>query len=105
MIRRPPRSTLFPYTTLFRSEEDELVTELRIPRSEGRSVYRKFRSRSSEDRPCVSVAAAQEDGGLRIVVGAVAGRPQYFPEICDLADRKSTRLNSSHANISYSVFC
>src|SRR5215207_8949462 len=64
---------------------DELVTELRIPRSEGPSVYRKFRSRSSEDRPCVSVAAAQEDDALRVVVGAVAGRPQYFPEICDLA--------------------
>ena len=66
-------------------EEDELVTELRIPRSEGRSVYRKFRSRSSEDRPCVSIAAAVGDGGLRVVVGAVADRPQYFPEICDLA--------------------
>jgi aerobic carbon-monoxide dehydrogenase medium subunit len=66
-------------------DEDELVTQLRIPRSEGRSVYRKFRSRSSEDRPCVSVAAAEGDGGLRVVVGAVAGRPQYFPEICDLA--------------------
>ncbi len=67
-------------------EEDELVTELRIPRSEKRSVYRKFRSRSSEDRPCVSVAVAEEsEGGLRVVVGAVAGRPQYFPEICDLA--------------------
>jgi carbon-monoxide dehydrogenase medium subunit len=66
-------------------EEDELVTELRIPHGEGRSVYRKFRSRSSEDRPCVSVAVAEGDGGLRVVVGAVAGRPQYFPEICDLA--------------------
>jgi carbon-monoxide dehydrogenase medium subunit len=66
-------------------DEDELVTELRIPRSEGRSVYRKFRSRSSEDRPCVSVAAARENGGLRVVVGAVAERPQYFPEVCDLA--------------------
>jgi carbon-monoxide dehydrogenase medium subunit len=66
-------------------EEDELVTELRIPRSEGRSVYRKFRSRSSEDRPCVSVAAVESEGGLRVVVGAVAGRPQYLPEICDLA--------------------
>ena len=65
-------------------EEDELVTELRIPRSEGTSVYRKFRSRSSEDRPCVSVAAAQDNGALRVVV--VAGRqPQYFPEICTLA--------------------
>ena len=66
-------------------EEDELVTEVRVPRSDGRSVYRKFRSRSSEDRPCVSVAAAREDGGLRVVVGAVAERPQYFPEVCDLA--------------------
>ena len=65
-------------------EEDELVTEIRIPHSEGRSVYRKFRSRSSEDRPCVSVAAAEGDGGVRIVVGAVAERPQYFSEICDL---------------------
>jgi len=65
-------------------EEDELVTELRIPHRKGPSVYRKFRSRSSEDRPCVSVAAAQEDGRLRVVVGAVAGRPQYFPQVCDL---------------------
>lgn len=75
-------------------EEDELVTELRIPRGEGRSVYRKFRSRSSEDRPCVSVAATREDGRLRVVVGAVAGRPQYFPEICDLArgERPSAEL-------------
>src|ERR671920_2632087 len=65
-------------------EEDELVTEIRVPRSEGRSVYRKFRSRSSEDRPCVSIAAAEGDRALRVVVGAVAGRPQHFPEICDL---------------------
>jgi carbon-monoxide dehydrogenase medium subunit len=75
-------------------EEDELVTELRIPHSEGRSVYRKFRSRSSEDRPCVSIAAAEGHGGLRVVVGAVAGRPQHFPEICDLArgERMSREL-------------
>jgi aerobic carbon-monoxide dehydrogenase medium subunit len=65
-------------------EEDELVTEIRVRRSEGRSVYRKFRSRSSEDRPCVSVAVAEGDGGLRVVVGAVAERPQYFPGICGL---------------------
>ena len=66
-------------------EEDEIVTGVRLPRRGGRSVYRKFRSRSSEDRPCVSVAAVRENGGLRVVVGAVAERPQYFPEICDLA--------------------
>ena len=76
-------------------EEDELVTEVRIPRSEGCSVYRKFRSRSSEDRPCVSVAAAQGDGGLRVVVGAVAERPQYLAEICDLA--REERLSSELA--------
>ncbi len=66
-------------------EEDELVTELRIPRISGPSVYRKFRSRSSEDRPCVSVAAARDNGDLKVVVGAVADRPQYFPELCALA--------------------
>ena len=67
-------------------EEDELVTELRIPQSSGPSVYRKFRSRSSEDRPCVSVAAARDNGNLKVVVGAVADKPQYFPEICALAN-------------------
>ena len=66
-------------------QEDELVTELRIPQSSGPSVYRKFRSRSSEDRPCVSVAAARDNGDLKVVVGAVADRPQYFPELCALA--------------------
>lgn len=69
-------------------EEDELVTEIRVPCPCGRSVYRKFRSRSGEDRPCVSVAAVRDNGGLRVVVGAVADRPQFFPEICDLARDK-----------------
>jgi carbon-monoxide dehydrogenase medium subunit len=66
-------------------EEDELVTELRIPHSTGPSVYRKFRSRSSEDRPCVSVAAGRDNTDLKVVVGAVADRPQYFPKLCALA--------------------
>src|SRR5260221_13339479 len=61
---------------------DELLTEVRIPQNVERAVYRKFRSRSSEDRPCVAVAATQIDGKLRVVVGAVAERPQYFPDIC-----------------------
>ena len=64
---------------------DELIVEVRIPRNRERAVYRKFRSRSSEDRPCVAVAATRVDGKLRVVVGAVAERPQYFPEICALA--------------------
>jgi aerobic carbon-monoxide dehydrogenase medium subunit len=75
-------------------EGDELVTELRIPQCSGPSVYRKFRSRSSEDRPCVSVAAARDNGGLKVVVGAVADRPQYYPELCALAngERITTEL-------------
>ncbi len=67
---------------------DELIVEVRIPRNRERAVYRKFRSRSSEDRPCVAVAAARVDGKLRVVVGAVAEKPQYFPEICALADNE-----------------
>jgi carbon-monoxide dehydrogenase medium subunit len=65
---------------------DELVTEVRVPTGAERSVYRKFRSRSHEDRPCVAVAAALGRSGLRVVVGAVAERPQLFPEICALAE-------------------
>src|SRR5438270_430259 len=68
---------------------DELLIELRVPHNVERAVYRKFRSRSSEDRPCVAVAAAKVAGKLRVVVGAVAERPQYFPAICALADREA----------------
>jgi aerobic carbon-monoxide dehydrogenase medium subunit len=61
---------------------DELLVEVSVPRSTGPAVYRKFRSRSHEDRPCVAVAAARHADGLRVVVGAVAGRPQLFPDLC-----------------------
>ncbi len=54
-----------------------------------RAVYRKFRSRSSEDRPCVAVAATHDAGELRVVVGAVAETPQHFPDICALADGRA----------------
>jgi carbon-monoxide dehydrogenase medium subunit len=73
---------------------DELLVELRIPLNVQRAVYRKFRSRSSEDRPCVAVAAAQVAGKLRVVVGAVAERPQYFPAICALADGEAAAEES-----------
>jgi aerobic carbon-monoxide dehydrogenase medium subunit len=66
--------------------EDELLVQVRVPPSPGRAVYRKFRSRSSEDRPCVAVAAVRGAAGLRVVVGAVAERPQELPDICALAD-------------------
>ena len=65
---------------------DELLVEVRVPPSPARAVYRKFRSRSSEDRPCVAVAAVRGLTGLRVVVGAVAERPQELPEVCALAD-------------------
>jgi aerobic carbon-monoxide dehydrogenase medium subunit len=61
---------------------DELLTEVRVPAGIERATYRKFRSRSSEDRPCVAVAAARSDGTLRVVVGACAEVPQHYPEIC-----------------------
>jgi carbon-monoxide dehydrogenase medium subunit len=64
-------------------EADELLVEVRVPPQPERATYRKFRSRSAEDRPCVSVAAARDDEGLRVVVGAVAGTPQDFPELCN----------------------
>src|SRR3712207_7648880 len=86
MIRRPPRSTLFPYTTLFRSapigrhhdaaEADQL--EAHVP---------PLVQRAGRDR------RGGRDNGLDRRRGSTAG------------DRKSTRLNSSHANISYAVFC
>src|SRR2546430_9290515 len=82
MIRRPPRSTLFPYTTLFRSVCDE----------PGRS-RRHHRSRQ-QDFP----------QGLRRRIGML--RQVTFNGLLGLEeDRKSTRLNSSHSQISYAVFC
>jgi carbon-monoxide dehydrogenase medium subunit len=71
------------YTTCI--EPDELLVEVRVPPAPARAVYRKFRSRSSEDRPCVTVAAVGGDsGGLAVVVGAVAARPQRFDDLCRL---------------------
>src|SRR3712207_6926696 len=89
MIRRPPRSTLFPYTTLFRSRQ--AVT--------GR--VGQERDARAEHGPADVV-----DGGGRRERQDVASllRP-WARDDADRADRKSTRLNSSHANISYAVFC
>src|SRR3712207_7965165 len=88
MIRRPPRSTLFPYTTLFRSSSPGPArTEDQI------TLVRRFEGHTS---PVRSVAFSPD--GKRVVscAGFAGG---------DRTDRKSTRLNSSHANISYAVFC
>src|SRR3712207_7985469 len=94
MIRRPPRSTLFPYTTLFRSRPAEHAGG-RLPRGCGRRT-----------------ADSGQMSGAFVVVGYAlreALRRRVFAVVVLLTaaflDRKSTRLNSSHANISYAVFC
>src|SRR3712207_8328828 len=97
MIRRPPRSTLFPYTTLFRSRECRVEEHVR---------QRGDRHRLDVDLRCLS-------NGIRYHVdGALDASLHFFvaPHEQDAValahvDRKSTRLNSSHANISYAVFC
>jgi len=71
------------YETCIASEE--LLVGVRVPPAPQRAVYRKFRSRSREDRPCVAVAAARAGDELRVVVGAVAQTPQAFPEVCAAA--------------------
>src|SRR3712207_8873592 len=80
MIRRPPRSTLFPYTTLFRSNS--------LRHGLGHDGRRR-------------VGGVVDHLGAGVLVLTVAGERHRQ----DLTDRKSTRLNSSHANISYAVFC
>src|SRR2546427_4183120 len=87
MIRRPPRSTLFPYTTLFRSrsvraQPDSDATQGKPAQSRGR----RHRARGSDG----GIGGARTSGGRHARVGR---------------DRKSTRLNSSHSQISYAVFC
>src|SRR5258708_29078225 len=95
MIRRPPRSTLFPYTTLFRSTQGGLErgqSQLVDANGPGeRMASHLFDSRRS------GLASADDDAGLRPAEQLVARESDE--------DRKSTRLNSSHQIISYAVFC
>src|SRR3712207_7089627 len=97
MIRRPPRSTLFPYTTLFRSDR-RAVAGRRVERVV--LLGRRARERLEPVR-VVGRAALHRPGAHRR--GDAVG--QLDLERLALLDRKSTRLNSSHANISYAVFC
>src|SRR3712207_8466778 len=97
MIRRPPRSTLFPYTTLFRSELAPHAGA--VTRSGGLGVMRQMVGRDATTVRELLLSVSPER--LQRAAAAV--------DRCELAlmdrDRKSTRLNSSHANISYAVFC
>src|SRR3712207_7407464 len=88
MIRRPPRSTLFPYTTLFRSADSE-------------------DRRPAAHEPGLVAQPARPLGAARpLLEGQPAGGElQLRQGVRQARDRKSTRLNSSHANISYAVFC
>lgn len=61
---------------------DELIVGVRVPGGRHRAAYRKLRTRSHEDRPCVGVAVCRREDDLRVVVGAVSDRPRYFPELC-----------------------
>jgi carbon-monoxide dehydrogenase medium subunit len=78
-------------------EDDELLVEVRVPPAPDRALYRKFRSRSSEDRPCVAVAAAVRDGALRVVVGAVADTPQHLPDACALGPSEAAAVGRAYA--------
>src|SRR3712207_7212397 len=89
MIRRPPRSTLFPYTTLFRSPHD--ITEEFPDQREQITRLKTSNGRFAR--------LAEEYNELNRTIHRIETRVEPAP------DRKSTRLNSSHANISYAVFC
>src|SRR3712207_7040082 len=102
MIRRPPRSTLFPYTTLFRSPPAGLRGGL--PRGGRRVADRRSRVRARLRRVASLPAAPGSERGARTSPRRGASARLRL-ELGRLADRKSTRLNSSHANISYAVFC
>src|SRR3712207_8599355 len=87
MIRRPPRSTLFPYTTLFRS----------VPRPRAGPAGGSARARRGSHMTDVKNREALDAANRKYEWG--------FSTELETEDRKSTRLNSSHANISYAVFC
>src|SRR3712207_8002973 len=94
MIRRPPRSTLFPYTTLFRSRMDA------ISPADGGAAGRRIPT------PTTSASTLLDPDTAHLRVPVPRGQVDSAQCVDKPArDRKSTRLNSSHANISYAVFC
>src|SRR3712207_8863128 len=92
MIRRPPRSTLFPYTTLFRSQD---------------RAVRVLDGKPSDQREAVGYHPPADGDSQRQYDQQQNQQEAIHLRVCFLCslDRKSTRLNSSHANISYAVFC
>src|SRR3712207_8859522 len=101
MIRRPPRSTLFPYTTLFRSSAELARLVRRLADDWGMGILLVEHDMNFVMNVCDDLVVL--DFGVPIA----SGPPEVVrrdPKVI-AADRKSTRLNSSHANISYAVFC
>src|SRR3712207_7567302 len=96
MIRRPPRSTLFPYTTLFRSQGTVQGLVPAQSFDEGCPEEDEQEARHEGDPGCKQPSECPGHEGRQ---------RSWIPEGTHEADRKSTRLNSSHANISYAVFC
>src|SRR5688572_31077103 len=99
MIRRPPRSTLFPYTTLFRSDPS-VVTEIESLAKKAGPVRPRLRAVPTVVADAAVAKFADVEPGRYLVVAKGEGAWQRHGE-----DRKSTRLNSSHSQISYAVFC
>src|SRR3712207_7783914 len=99
MKRRPPRSTLFPYTTLFRSELSGAVGLQVIDFDEADPAILVH---AAQNRRVLPRRERQNNGGLEIIA---RGKTRLLDLRFLRRDRKSTRLNSSHANISYAVFC
>src|SRR3712207_8663282 len=95
MIRRPPRSTLFPYTTLFRSAGSQAESS-----SPSQSALPQVPSSPSPPRATTSAKTQLQVQTVKLL-HIQTNTPIELPS----KDRKSTRLNSSHANISYAVFC
>src|SRR3712207_7030902 len=97
MIRRPPRSTLFPYTTLFRSSARS--GRSRRVFAERRAPFSPRDQERLDDRPALPGLLGADRGSVR------AGEHRLEDTRVGRQDRKSTRLNSHYANISYAVFC
>src|SRR3712207_8034066 len=95
MIRRPPRSTLFPYTTLFRSEGEAKERDVKVSDAE---VQKAFEQQKKQSFP------KEKDYQQFLETSGFTEEDVKFRVRLE-EDRKSTRLNSSHANISYAVFC
>src|SRR3712207_6896552 len=102
MIRRPPRSTLFPYTTLFRSGHVERMHAMETERTpDGKTIYKE--GTEFEIETDLVLLAIGFTGPVRDQLHYDL-KLEYREKGGGIVDRKSTRLNSSHANISYAVF-